>query len=78
MNSGPTVRTMPPLLGQTVAVIGGSAGIGLETTRRAHAEGAGVILVQRSRRQRMAAPGDQDAAPWAARRRVACATTSPA
>ena len=30
----------PELLGQTVVVIGGSAGIGLETARRARAEGA--------------------------------------
>ena len=34
----------PELAGQTVVVIGGSSGIGLETARRAHAEGAGVIL----------------------------------
>jgi NAD(P)-dependent dehydrogenase (short-subunit alcohol dehydrogenase family) len=37
------------LLGQTVVVIGGSAGIGLETARRAHAEGAQVILTARNR-----------------------------
>jgi len=48
MNSGRTAQTMPPLLGQTVAVIGGSAGIGLETARQAHAEGAGVILTGRN------------------------------
>ena len=30
----------PALAGQTVVVIGGSAGIGLETARRARAEGA--------------------------------------
>jgi NAD(P)-dependent dehydrogenase (short-subunit alcohol dehydrogenase family) len=35
------------LLGQTVAVIGGSAGIGLETARRAREEGADVILTAR-------------------------------
>ena len=35
------------LAGQTVALIGGSAGIGLETARRARAEGADVILVGR-------------------------------
>jgi NADP-dependent 3-hydroxy acid dehydrogenase YdfG len=35
------------LLGQTVVVIGGSAGIGLETARRARAEGANVILTGR-------------------------------
>jgi len=38
----------PALAGQTVVVIGGSAGIGLETARRARAEGAGVILTGRS------------------------------
>jgi NAD(P)-dependent dehydrogenase (short-subunit alcohol dehydrogenase family) len=37
----------PELLGQTVVVIGGSAGIGLETARRARAEGADVILAGR-------------------------------
>ncbi len=36
------------LLGQTVVVIGGSAGIGLETARRARAEGADVILSGRN------------------------------
>jgi NAD(P)-dependent dehydrogenase (short-subunit alcohol dehydrogenase family) len=35
------------LAGQTVVVIGGSAGIGLETARRARAEGADVILTGR-------------------------------
>jgi NAD(P)-dependent dehydrogenase (short-subunit alcohol dehydrogenase family) len=34
----------PELLGQTVVVIGGSSGIGLQTARRARAEGANVIL----------------------------------
>ena len=38
----------PELLGQTVVVIGGSAGIGLETARRARAEGADVILTARN------------------------------
>src|ERR1700743_741216 len=42
------VRRDPELLGQTVVVIGGSAGIGLETARRARAEGAGVVLTGRS------------------------------
>ena len=36
------------LSGQTVVVIGGSAGIGLETARRARDEGAGVILTGRN------------------------------
>jgi NAD(P)-dependent dehydrogenase (short-subunit alcohol dehydrogenase family) len=43
----PTQRE-PELLGQTVVVIGGSAGIGLETARRARAEGAEVILTARN------------------------------
>jgi NAD(P)-dependent dehydrogenase (short-subunit alcohol dehydrogenase family) len=38
----------PELVGQTVVVIGGSAGIGLETARRARAEGAKVILTARN------------------------------
>jgi NAD(P)-dependent dehydrogenase (short-subunit alcohol dehydrogenase family) len=38
----------PELLGQTVVVIGGSAGIGLETARRARTEGAEVILTGRN------------------------------
>jgi NAD(P)-dependent dehydrogenase (short-subunit alcohol dehydrogenase family) len=38
----------PELLGQTVVVIGGSAGIGLETARRAKTEGAEVILCGRN------------------------------
>ncbi len=38
----------PELLGHTVVVIGGSAGIGLETARRARAEGADVILTGRN------------------------------
>jgi NAD(P)-dependent dehydrogenase (short-subunit alcohol dehydrogenase family) len=36
------------LVGQTVVVIGGSSGIGLETARRARAEGAELILTARS------------------------------
>jgi NAD(P)-dependent dehydrogenase (short-subunit alcohol dehydrogenase family) len=38
----------PQLAGQTVVLIGGSAGIGLETARRARAEGAEVILTGRN------------------------------
>jgi NAD(P)-dependent dehydrogenase (short-subunit alcohol dehydrogenase family) len=38
----------PELLGQTVVLIGGSAGIGLETARRARSEGAEVILTGRN------------------------------
>jgi NAD(P)-dependent dehydrogenase (short-subunit alcohol dehydrogenase family) len=45
-SASPTQRE-PELLGQTVVVIGGSAGIGLETARRARAEGAKLILTGR-------------------------------
>jgi NAD(P)-dependent dehydrogenase (short-subunit alcohol dehydrogenase family) len=38
----------PELAGQTVVLIGGSSGIGLETARRARAEGADVILTGRN------------------------------
>jgi NAD(P)-dependent dehydrogenase (short-subunit alcohol dehydrogenase family) len=40
-------RHEPQLLGQTVVLIGGSAGIGLETARLARAEGADVVLTAR-------------------------------
>jgi NADP-dependent 3-hydroxy acid dehydrogenase YdfG len=43
-----SVQRQPELAGQTVVVIGGSAGIGLETARRARAEGADVILTGRN------------------------------
>ena len=51
MTTATTVTTgkrEPQLTGQTVVVIGGSAGIGLETARRARAEGADVILTGRN------------------------------
>jgi len=38
----------PRLAGQTVVIIGGSAGIGLETARSARSEGADVILTARN------------------------------
>jgi NAD(P)-dependent dehydrogenase (short-subunit alcohol dehydrogenase family) len=44
--TSPTLRE-PQLLGQTVLLIGGSAGIGLETARLARTEGADVILTGR-------------------------------
>ncbi len=49
-------RREPELLEQTVVVIGGSAGIGLETARRARTEGASLILTGRNpeRLQRVA------------------------
>ncbi|MGW0229348.1 SDR family oxidoreductase [Actinopolymorpha singaporensis] len=40
-------RPEPELAGQNVVLIGGSAGIGLETARRARAQGAEVILTGR-------------------------------
>jgi NAD(P)-dependent dehydrogenase (short-subunit alcohol dehydrogenase family) len=51
----------PELLGQTVVVIGGSAGIGLETARRARAEGADVILTGRNLDRLERAAADIDA-----------------
>lgn len=42
-----TNARQPELFGQTVVVIGGSAGIGLETARRARLEGAEIVLVAR-------------------------------
>ena len=50
MTTAATISTMQherELLGQTVVVIGGSAGIGLETARRARAEGAEVVVTGR-------------------------------
>ena len=41
------VTREPQLVGQTVVLIGGSAGIGLETARLARAEGAEVVLAAR-------------------------------
>jgi NAD(P)-dependent dehydrogenase (short-subunit alcohol dehydrogenase family) len=48
----------PGLAGQTVVVIGGSAGIGLATARRARAEGAEVILTGRDP-ERLAAAAEE-------------------
>jgi NAD(P)-dependent dehydrogenase (short-subunit alcohol dehydrogenase family) len=51
MTNAPTtvsIQRVPELLGQTVVIIGGSAGIGLETARRARVEGASVILTGRN------------------------------
>jgi NAD(P)-dependent dehydrogenase (short-subunit alcohol dehydrogenase family) len=45
---GDVVSSEPDLAGQTVLVIGGSSGIGLETARRARAEGADLILTARN------------------------------
>jgi NAD(P)-dependent dehydrogenase (short-subunit alcohol dehydrogenase family) len=56
----------PELPGQTVVVIGGSAGIGLETARRARAEGAEVILTGRDRERLSRAAHDVGAQKTAA------------
>jgi NAD(P)-dependent dehydrogenase (short-subunit alcohol dehydrogenase family) len=62
------VRTQrePELLGQTVVLIGGSAGIGLETARGARSEGADVILTGRDPERLEQAARDVDARSTAA------------
>jgi NAD(P)-dependent dehydrogenase (short-subunit alcohol dehydrogenase family) len=57
---------MSALDGQTVVVIGGSAGIGLETARLAHAEGAGVVITGRNQERLDQAAGEVGAARTAA------------
>jgi NAD(P)-dependent dehydrogenase (short-subunit alcohol dehydrogenase family) len=54
-------RREPQLAGQTVVVIGGSAGIGLETARAARAEGAEVVLTGRNAERLQHAALDVDA-----------------
>ena len=56
----------PELAGQTVVLIGGSAGIGLETARRARAEGAEVVLTGRNPERLEQAALDVDARSTAA------------
>jgi NAD(P)-dependent dehydrogenase (short-subunit alcohol dehydrogenase family) len=56
----------PRLAGQTVVLIGGSAGIGLETARQARAEGADVILIGRDPDRLKIAAADVDAVSTAA------------
>ena len=55
------IRREPELHRQTVVVIGGSSGIGLETARRAHAEGAAVILTGRNAERLQGAATELDA-----------------
>jgi NAD(P)-dependent dehydrogenase (short-subunit alcohol dehydrogenase family) len=56
----------PELAGQTVVLIGGSAGIGLETARRARSEGADVVLTGRDPERLERAARDVDARSTAA------------
>jgi len=60
------IQREPELLGQTVVVIGGSAGIGLETARRARVEGAKLILTGRNPERLQRAAGELDALTTAA------------
>ena len=60
------IQRQPELLGQTVVVIGGSAGIGLETARRARAEGAKLILTGRNSEHLQRAASELDALSTAA------------
>jgi len=52
------IEREPELRGQTVVVIGGSAGIGLETARSARAAGANVILTARDPERLRRAAGE--------------------
>jgi NAD(P)-dependent dehydrogenase (short-subunit alcohol dehydrogenase family) len=61
-----TIQRESELLGQTVVVIGGSAGIGLETARRARTEGAKVILTARNPERLKHAASEIDALSTAA------------
>jgi NADP-dependent 3-hydroxy acid dehydrogenase YdfG len=61
-----TSQREPELRGQTVVVIGGSAGIGLETARRASIEGAKVILTGRDPERLQHAASEVDALSTAA------------
>ena len=60
------IHREPELLGQTVVVIGGSAGIGFETARRARVEGAKVILTGRNAERLQHAASEVDALSTAA------------
>jgi len=62
----PTIQREPELLGQTVVVIGGSAGIGFQTALRARGEGAKVILTARDPERLKRAASEVDALSTAA------------
>jgi NAD(P)-dependent dehydrogenase (short-subunit alcohol dehydrogenase family) len=61
MTTPVSTRREPELAGQTIVVIGGSAGIGLETARKARAEGASVVLTGRNPERLERAALDVDA-----------------
>jgi NAD(P)-dependent dehydrogenase (short-subunit alcohol dehydrogenase family) len=65
VSTSPTQRERA-LIGQTVVLLGGSAGIGLETARLARAEGADVILVGRNSERLERAANEVDAKSTAA------------
>ena len=56
----------PALRGQSVVVVGGSAGIGLETARLARTEGADVVLTARDAERLLHAAADVGAKSTAA------------
>ena len=83
MDGMSTARAAPQAAaGQTVVLIGGSAGIGLETARRARAEGADVVLAARDpdrleqRRRRSSAPAAPPRSTPPTRMRSSASSTS--
>src|SRR5712672_2237217 len=66
MSTASPIPREPELLGQTVVAIGASAGIGLETARRARAEGAKLILTGRDPERLRRAASELDALSTAA------------
>jgi NADP-dependent 3-hydroxy acid dehydrogenase YdfG len=60
------IHREPELLGETVVVIGRSAGVGFEAERRAREEGAKVILTGRSAERLQQAASEVDALSTAA------------
>jgi len=66
MSTASSIPRKPGLLGKTVVVIGASAGIGLETARRARTEGAKLILTGRNPEPLQRAASELDALSTAA------------
>jgi NAD(P)-dependent dehydrogenase (short-subunit alcohol dehydrogenase family) len=63
---GVTASREPALLGQTVVVVGGSSGIGLETARQVRGEGAEIVLTGRDQGRLEQAAHELQAKSWAA------------